>query len=41
MKIRAKHPSLSQEKIRELRCALARKIAAHMGSAENRAMDIP
>jgi AraC-like DNA-binding protein len=41
MKIRTKHPSLSQEKVRELRCALASKIAAHMGSAENRATEIP
>ena len=38
---RIKNPSKLQGRARELRCDLARKIAAYMGSAENRATEIP
>jgi len=41
MKNRTKGASPLPDRARELRSALARKIAAYMGSAENRATDIP
>jgi hypothetical protein len=41
MKTRIGDASLLGDRARELRSDLARKIAAHMGSAENRATDIP
>ena len=41
MKNRGREPSLLVDRARELRAALARKIALFIGSAENRATDIP
>ena len=41
MKNRTGDASLLSDQARELRSELARKITAHMGSAENRATDIP
>lgn len=38
---RTKDPSPLRDRSRETRCELARKIAAHMGSGEDRATDIP
>src|SRR5271166_6900671 len=41
MKKASKHATLLSDRGRELRTELARKIAAFMGSEENRATDIP
>jgi AraC-like DNA-binding protein len=41
MGIGRKHPAPSRDRARELRAELARKVALHIGSAENRATGIP